>query len=106
LFIVKNIKTPLRAVWETKFQGELSTSFSGGYWEGHRAAAAGGQPIFFLFAITFPVEFDVWGRLCTHFEGAKVMTFAPVAQHFSRLNNAAFVTHKKKTYFWERMTKP
>jgi hypothetical protein len=47
---VKNIKTPLRAVWETKFQGELSTSFSGGYWEGHRAAAAGGQPIFLLFA--------------------------------------------------------
>jgi hypothetical protein len=34
----------------------------------------------YLVAITFPIEFDVWGRLCTHFEGAKVMTFAPVTK--------------------------
>ena len=51
--------------------------------------AAGGlaaQPIFFLsylVAISFPIEFNVWDRLCTHFEAAKVMTFAPVTQHFS-----------------------
>jgi hypothetical protein len=36
----------------------------------------------YLVAISFPIEFDVWGRLCTHFEAAKVMTFAPVTQHF------------------------
>jgi hypothetical protein len=35
-----------------------------------------------LKAISFPIEFDVWGRLCTHFEAAKVMTFAPFTQHF------------------------
>jgi hypothetical protein len=39
-----------------------------------RAAAGRGcaaQPEFFfsyLVAISFPLEFDVWGRLCTHFE--------------------------------------
>jgi hypothetical protein len=54
-----------------------------------RTAVAGGlaaQPNFFLsylVAISFPIEFDVWGRLCTHFEAAKVMTFAPVTQHFT-----------------------
>jgi hypothetical protein len=40
-----------RAVCETKFQGELSTSFWGGYSERHRAAAAGGlaaQPNFLV----------------------------------------------------------
>ena len=37
----------------------------------------------YLVAISFPIEFDVWGRLCTHFEAAKVMTFAPVTQHFT-----------------------
>jgi hypothetical protein len=37
----------------------------------------------YLVAITFPIEFDVWGRLCTHCEVAKVMTFAPVTQQFS-----------------------
>ena len=26
----------------------------------------------YLVAISFPIEFDVWGRLCTHFEAAKV----------------------------------
>jgi hypothetical protein len=35
----------------------------------------------FLVAISFPIEVDVWGRLCTHFEAAKVMTFAPVTQN-------------------------
>jgi hypothetical protein len=71
-------------VCETKFQGELSTSFWGGYSERHRAAAIG--EIFFLgyfVSISFPIEFDVWGRLCTHFEAAKVMTFPPITQHFS-----------------------
>jgi hypothetical protein len=29
----------------------------------------------YFVSISFPVEFDVWGRLCTHFEAAKVMTF-------------------------------
>jgi hypothetical protein len=28
----------------------------------------------YLVAITFPIEFDVWGRLCTHGGVAKVMT--------------------------------
>ena len=37
----------------------------------------------YLVAISFPIEFDVWGRLCTHVEAAKVMTFVPVPQHFS-----------------------
>jgi hypothetical protein len=60
----------------------------GGGWGRLRAAAAGGlaaQQSFFsyLVAISFPKEFDVWGRLCTHFEAAKVRTFATVTQHFS-----------------------
>ncbi len=37
----------------------------------------------YLVAISFPIEFDVWGRLWTHFEAAKVMTLPPVTQHFS-----------------------
>jgi hypothetical protein len=78
---------PPLPVCETNFQGELSTSFSGGYWEGHRAAAVGGLWRNRIFLITwpfaFPLEFDVWGRLCTHCGVAKVMTFAPVTQHFS-----------------------
>ena len=40
----------------------------------------------YLVAISFPIEFDVWGRLCTHFEAAKVMTFAPVSQKFLSVN--------------------
>jgi hypothetical protein len=39
--------------------------------------ACGAAEFFFLrylVAITFPLEFDVWGRLCTHCEVAKVMT--------------------------------
>jgi len=31
-----------------------------------------------LVAISFPNRIDVWGRLCTHFEAAKVITFASV----------------------------
>ena len=57
---------------------------------GGRGGAGGGllegsQTFFFsyLIAISFPIEFDVWGRLCTHFEAVKVMTFAAVTQHFS-----------------------
>ncbi len=44
------------------------------------------QPNFFFELLSsdqFPIEFDVWGRLCTHVEAAKVMTFVPVPQHFS-----------------------
>jgi len=52
----------------------------------------------YLVAISFPIEFDVWGRLCTHFEAAKVMTFAPVTQsdrfHSDRFHS---VTLRKKT---------
>ena len=48
-----------------------------------------------LVSISFPIEFDFWVRLCTHFEAAKVMTFAPVTQHFSRLNTPA-VTMKNE----------
>jgi hypothetical protein len=44
------------------------------------------HPNFFWVTISFPIEFDVWGRLCTHFEAVKVMTFASVTQHLSRLN--------------------
>jgi uncharacterized membrane protein YgcG len=41
----------------------------------------------YLVVISFPIEFDVWVRLCTHFETAKVRTFATVTQHFiARLN--------------------
>ncbi len=29
----------------------------------------------YLVTISFPIQFEVWGRLCTHFETAKVMTF-------------------------------
>ncbi len=46
-------------------------------------SAGGNFFLSYLVAISFPIEFDVWGRLCTHFEAAKVMTFAPVTQHFS-----------------------
>jgi hypothetical protein len=35
----------------------------------------------YLVTISFPIEFDVWVRLCTHFEAAKVMTFASVTEH-------------------------
>ncbi len=45
--------------------------------------------------------FDVWGRLCTHFEAAKVRTFATVTQHFS-VSTAASHTHicTLTTYFF------
>jgi hypothetical protein len=51
--------------------------------------AAGGlaaQPKFFFQLLScdqFSIQFDVWGRLCTHFEVAKVRTFATVTQYFS-----------------------
>ena len=42
--------------------------------------------IFFSKGSVF-LEFDVWDRLCAHFEVAKVMTFASVTQHLSRLSS-------------------
>jgi hypothetical protein len=51
-----------------------------------------------LVAISFPIEFDVWVRLCTHFEAAKVMTFAPVTQHFSVSTS---LVKKKITFFFK-----
>ena len=80
------------AVCKTNFEGEMSTTYLGGG-EGGCAQrppeALRRSRIFFLgylVAISFPIEFDVWGRLCTHFEAAKVMTFASVTQHLSRLS--------------------
>ncbi len=51
----------------------------------------------YLVAISFPIEFDVWGRLCTHFETVKVMTFAPVTQHFIV---SPFVKKKFRNFFF------
>jgi hypothetical protein len=45
--------------------------------------------------------FDVWGRLCTHFEAAKVMTFAPVTQHFI-VSTALCHTKPEHFFFYER----
>ena len=52
----------------------------------------------YLVAISFPIEFDVWGRLCTHFEAANVMTFAPVTQHFSV--STSLCETKPRTFFF------
>jgi hypothetical protein len=51
----------------------------------------------FLVTISFPIEFDVWDRLCTHFEVVKVMTFAPVTQHFSV---STALCHTKPEHFF------
>jgi len=61
----------------------------------------------YLVTISIPIEFYVWGRLCTHFEAVKVMTFAPVTQHFSRLNTPARRDEKRKIpkiflFFWKK----
>ena len=69
------------------------------------------QPNFFLsylVTISFPIEFDVWGRLCTHFEAAKVRTFATGTQHFSV--STAALSHpqvwKKKYHFFFMKDQP
>ncbi len=49
----------------------------------------------YFVSISFPIEFDVSVRLCTHFEAAKVMTFAPVTQHFSV--STAVLSHTTRT---------
>ncbi len=50
------------------------------------------------------IEFDVWDRLCTHFEAAKVRTFATVTQHLSvstsTVKNRPHIT--ELFFFYER----
>jgi hypothetical protein len=46
--------------------------------------------------MSFPNRIDVWGRLCTHFEAAKVMTFAC----FSVLSHVHFLMYE--FFFFQR----
>jgi hypothetical protein len=41
-----------------------------------REAPCSGDHHFFFWLLSFPNRIDVWGRLCTHFETVKVMTFS------------------------------
>ena len=78
-------------VCKTNFEGELPTlplnlgGDEGGSSQWPPEALRRSRIFFFsyLVSISFPIEFDVWGRLCTHFEAAKVRNFATVTQHFS-----------------------
>ncbi len=51
----------------------------------------------YLVAITFPIEFDVWGRLCTHSGVPKVMTL-----HLS----VNILEEKKKRFFFFKREEP
>jgi len=59
----------------------------------------------YLVAISFPIEFDVWVRLCTHFEAAKVMTFASVTQHLSVQWHIEKLTGKTFLFFLKGLAK-
>ena len=65
---------------ETNFQDEMSTNFFGVSTVQRPGGFAAQPNFYFLFfvAISFPNRIDVLGRLCTHFESVKVMTFASV----------------------------
>jgi hypothetical protein len=60
--------TLLRTVRETSYSG-------------HRSPSAAAEFFFgYLVVISFSNRIDVWGRLFSHFESVKVMTFASVTK--------------------------
>ena len=87
-------------VCETNVEGELPPlNLGGGVREAPRSGCRrpyGAVKLFFsyLVAISFPIEFDVWGRLCTHFEAAKVRTFCNCHSTFLSVNCRPVTPHK------------
>ena len=59
----------------------------------HRTAAAGVPVV----EISFPNRMDVWGRLCTHFEAAKVIACFSALSHVQMSQ-----MYEKKFFFQDR----